>query len=176
MSEIETASHRAAPRAKAPRRGPPTAQLVAGDYVGQQASVAAQAIRRRDLRPGLERSFDDDAPVGVVLGQDPAPGESVPRGGMVTLYVAAPSAGAPGKAPGPRDGQQTTAPFVIPAAAPLGPSASSDAPPPTRRSRKPGLAVSTAQEPDVVPAPQPLLRREEDSDEEPSPLNRHPLP
>ena len=166
MSEIETASNRAAPESKAPRRGPPAAHLVAGDYVGQQASVAAQAIRRMDLRPGLERSFDDDAPVGAVLGQDPAPGESVARGGMVTLYVAAPSAGASGKPPGPPDGQQITAPVVIPAADSLG-AASSQAPAPTRRSRKPGLAGSAAaQEPDLVPAPQPLLRREEDTDEE----------
>jgi len=139
---------------------------VAGDYVGQQASVAAQAIRRMDLRPGLERSFDDDAVVGVVLGQDPAPGESVARGGMVTLYVAAPSAGAPGKAPGPPDGQQITAPVVMPAAAPPGASASLDTPAPRRLSRKPGLAGSAAQEPDLVPAPRPLLRREEDTDEE----------
>jgi PASTA domain len=164
MSEIEAAPNRAAPGSRSPRRGPPAAQLVAGDYLGQQASVAAQAIRRMDLRPGLERSFDDDAVIGVVLGQDPAPGESVARGGMVTLYVAAPSAGAAGKPPGPPDGQQITASVVIPAAAPLG-AASSEATAPRRRSRKPGLARSAAQEPDRVPAPQPLLRREEDPDE-----------
>lgn len=160
MSEIETGSNRAAPGSKSPRRGPPAARLVAGDYVGQQASVAAQAIRRMDLRPGLERSFDDHAPVGAVLGQDPAPGESVARGGMVTLYVAAPSASAPGKAPGSPDGQQITASVVIPAAV------AAPAPEPRRRSRKPGLARSTAQEPDLVPAPQPLVPREEDTDEE----------
>lgn len=164
MSEIETAPNRATPGSKSPRRGSPAAQLVAGDYVGQQASVAAQAIRRMDLRPGLERSFDDDAPVGVVLGQDPASGESVARGGMVTLYVAAPSAGAPGKPPGPPDGQQITASVVIPAADSLG-AASSEAPAPRRRSRKPGLARSAAEEPDRVPAPQPLLGHEEDPDE-----------
>jgi hypothetical protein len=165
MSETKVAFNRAAPGAKSPHRGPQAARLVAGDYVGQQASVAAQAIRRMDLRPGLERSFDDDAPVGVVLGQDPAPGESVVRGGMVTLYVAAPSAGAQGKPPSAPD-DEITAPVVIPAAAPLGAPASSDAPAPRRRSRKPGLAEFAAQEPDVVPAPQPLLRREEDPDEE----------
>jgi hypothetical protein len=162
MSEIETAPKRPAPGSKSPHRGSPAAQLVAGDYVGQQASVAAQAIRRMDLRPGLERSFDDNAAVGLVLGQDPAPGESVARGGMVTLYVAAPT-GAP--APGPADGQKIAAPAVIPAAPPLGASPPSDMSVPRRRSRKPGLAGSTAQEPDLAPAPQPL-RREEDTDEE----------
>jgi hypothetical protein len=62
-----------------------------GDYVGQLAGDAAQAVRRAGLRPGLERSFGC-APelVGQVVAQEPPGGSDLARNALVTLYVAAP--------------------------------------------------------------------------------------
>lgn len=65
-------------------------RLRVAEHVGQAAGDAAQAIRRAGLRPALERSFDHpDRPVGQVVAQEPAAGTEMPRGALVTIYVAA---------------------------------------------------------------------------------------
>lgn len=78
-------------RTAKPRRGGPSGRQMVGDYVGQPASDAAQAVRRAGLRPGLDRSFGC-APelVGQVVAQEPSAGSDLARNGLVTLYVAAP--------------------------------------------------------------------------------------
>jgi PASTA domain len=72
-------------------------RLVVGDYVGQMAAGAAQAVRRTGLRPGLERSLGcEPEAVGHVLAQEPAAGSELARNTVVTLYVGAPGAAANG--------------------------------------------------------------------------------
>jgi hypothetical protein len=69
-----------------------SARLTAGDYVGQPAGEAAQAVRRAGLKPGLDRCFGHPIDVvGRVVEQDPEPGVELARNELVTLYVAAPS-------------------------------------------------------------------------------------
>src|SRR5665213_1481079 len=101
------------PRAAAPARGGRrggAGQLAVGDYTGQPAGDAAQAVRRAGLRPGLERSFGCDASlVGLVVGQEPPAGSALARNGMVTLQVAAPGASpAIEEAPAARPEPETT--------------------------------------------------------------------
>jgi hypothetical protein len=68
------------------------ARLIAGDYVGQRAGEAAQAVRCAGLKPGLDRCFGHPAElVGQVVEQHPEPGAELARNDLVTLYVAAPS-------------------------------------------------------------------------------------
>jgi hypothetical protein len=75
----------------AARRRKPLGRLLVSDYVGQTAAVAAQAIRRAGLRPGLERSLGCEPElVGQVVAQDPPSGSELARNAMLTLYVAAP--------------------------------------------------------------------------------------
>jgi hypothetical protein len=81
----------AAKRRTSGPRARTTGLEVVGDYAGQHAGDAAQAVRRAGLRPGLERSFGDDpALLGLVVSQDPPAGSALARNGMVTLHVAAP--------------------------------------------------------------------------------------
>ena len=81
----------AAKRPTGRRRAGTTGSQVVGDYTGQHAGDAAQAVRRAGLRPGLERSFGDDpALLGLVVFQEPPAGNALVRNGMVTLHVAAP--------------------------------------------------------------------------------------
>ena len=91
MSNTRATRAREPHRAQAVGRGSPGGRLLVGEYVGQAAGAAAQAIRRAGLRPGLDRSFGC-APdlVGQVVGQEPLPGSDLGRNGLVTLYVAAP--------------------------------------------------------------------------------------
>ncbi|HYM55436.1 MAG TPA: PASTA domain-containing protein [Solirubrobacteraceae bacterium] len=91
MSDRTAAASQAAERRAKPRRGGPSGRQVVGDYAGQPASDAAQAVRRAGLRPGLDRSFGC-APelVGQVVAQEPPAGSDLARNGLVTLYVAAP--------------------------------------------------------------------------------------
>ncbi len=152
MSDRTATPARGTQRAKTARRGSPSGRLVVGEYVGQAAGDAAQAVRRAGLRPGLDRSFGCEAELtGLVVAQEPAAGGDLARNGMVTLYVAA-----PGSAPMDED---TTAPDP-PAPAPAAPSRSDvaqaeapSAPARARQPRKPGLAGRAAQVFDPPPAP-----------------------
>jgi PASTA domain len=97
------------------RRAKPLGRLLVSDYVGQPAVVAAQAIRRTGLRPGLERSLDCSPELlGQVVAQDPSAGSELARNAMVTLYVAAPAAVAAEESP---DLQPTRDAAVSPRAA-----------------------------------------------------------
>ena len=155
MNDRTAAPARGAQRAKIARRGGPSGRLVVGEYVGQAAGDAAQAVRRAGLRPGLDRSFGCEAElIGLIVAQEPAAGGDLARNGMVTLYVAA-----PGNAPVDED---TDAPETLggaPVSAPAvpvqadvaqfeAPSALAGA-----RRRKPGLAGRAAQVFDPSPAP-----------------------
>jgi hypothetical protein len=77
-----------------PRRGGPSSRQVVGEYVGQRAAEAAQAVRCAGLKPGLDRSFGGSPELfGQVVAQEPPVGGELARNGLVTLYVAAPGAG-----------------------------------------------------------------------------------
>ncbi|MFI4984905.1 MAG: PASTA domain-containing protein [Solirubrobacterales bacterium] len=90
MSNAVAAPSQSGQRAK--RGGAGGRQLV-GEYVGEPAGQAAQAVRRAGLRPGLDRSFGCETElVGRVVAQDPPAGSELARNGLVTLYVAAPGA------------------------------------------------------------------------------------
>jgi PASTA domain-containing protein len=91
MTDRTAVPERVSQRAKTARRGGGSGSQTVGDYVGQPAGEAAQAVRRAGLRPGLDRSFGCPAElIGLVVAQDPAAGSDLARNGMVTLYVAAP--------------------------------------------------------------------------------------
>jgi hypothetical protein len=91
MSNGTSTPPRATDRTPPARRGSQLGRLVVGDYVGQPAGEAAQAVRRAGLRPGLDRSFGLEAELlGTVVAQEPLAGDDLARNGMVTLYVAAP--------------------------------------------------------------------------------------
>ena len=91
MTDRTASAGRAVERAKSARRGGPSGRQAVGDYVGQPAGDAAQAVRRAGLRPGLDRSFGcAEELIGLVVAQEPTTGSSLARNGMVTLYVAAP--------------------------------------------------------------------------------------
>ena len=91
MTDRTASAGRAVERAKSARRGGSSGRQAVGDYVGQPAGDAAQAVRRAGLRPGLDRSFGCAGElVGLVVAQEPAAGGSLARNGMVTLYVGAP--------------------------------------------------------------------------------------
>jgi hypothetical protein len=155
MTDRTAAPERGIQRAKTTRRGGPSGRQAVGDYVGQPAGDAAQAVRRTGLRPGLDRSFGcAEELTGLVVAQEPTAGSDLARNGMVTLYVAA-----PGKEPvdGDRDADGLDS-DVPPAAPPVqaevaqseGPSA-----PARARRRKPGRARRAA--PAFDPAPAPVL-------------------
>ncbi len=91
MTDRTASAGRTVERSKSARRGGPSGRQAVGDYVGQAAGDAAQAVRRAGLRPGLDRSFGcAEELIGLVVAQEPAAGSSLARNGMVTLYVAAP--------------------------------------------------------------------------------------
>lgn len=142
-------------RGRAPGRGGPAGALVLGDYVGQSAAHAAQAVRRAGLRPGLDRSFGCDPDLtGTVVAQDPPAGSDLARNAMVTLYVAA---------PGPTPAQETAESDIQSDDQSVAPLGAADAVPPkdvapqahsgTRRPRKPRLAAATTRTLDPPPEP-----------------------
>jgi hypothetical protein len=91
MTDRTASPGRAIERAKTGRRGGPAGRQAVGDYVGQAAGDAAQAVRRAGLRPGLDRMFGCvEELMGLVVAQEPTAGGDLARNGMVTLYVAAP--------------------------------------------------------------------------------------
>jgi len=165
MNDRTAAPERGIQPAKTARRGSPSGRLVVGEYVGQAAGDAAQAVRRAGLKPGLDRSFGCEAELtGLVVAQEPVAGGELARNGMVTLYVAA-----PGNAPLNGD---TDAPEAVGDAPPLAPAApvqadveqvdveQADAPsaPVRARRRKPGLSGRAAPAFDSPPAPVPAGR------------------
>ena len=91
MTDRTASTGRAVERSKSARRSGPSGRQAVGDYVGQPAGDAAQAVRRAGLRPGLDRSFGcAEELIGLVVAQEPTASSSMARNGMVTLYVAAP--------------------------------------------------------------------------------------
>jgi hypothetical protein len=144
-------------RAKTTRRGGPSGRQAVGDYVGQPAGDAAQAVRRAGLRPGLDRSFGcAEELTGLVVAQEPTAGSDLARNGMVTLYVAAPGT-EPVDGDTDADGLDSdvappapSAPVQVEVAQGEGPSA-----PARARRRKPGRARRAA--PAFDPAPAPVL-------------------
>jgi hypothetical protein len=154
MSTEATAGARASSGEQAADGGRVAGLLKVGDYVGQPAAAAAQAVRRRGLRPGLERSYGcslDEQ--GLIVAQDPACGSDLARGSMVSLYVAAPGPAA--NTEGDLDGGQ---------AAPAGPTAQAaeaggqarTAPgsPARRRKSRPGAGQRELFRPAADPEPQ----------------------
>ncbi len=157
MNDTTVAPARRAQRAQSARRGGPSGRQVVGEYVGQPAGDAAQAVRRAGLCPGLDRSFGCDSElIGLVVEQEPSAGSDLARNGMVTLYVAAPGSGPTDEEPATSD---------PPAQAPVASEQAESEPPdtsssPTRaRRRKPGLAQRGPRVFDPPPAPI-LLERE----------------
>jgi eukaryotic-like serine/threonine-protein kinase len=49
--------------------------------------LAVHAIRAAGLKPRVVRRFNSDQPAGKVYDQDPAAGEQIPRGNVVTIFV-----------------------------------------------------------------------------------------
>lgn len=154
MTDRTAVPERVTQRAKTARRGGGSGPQAVGDYVGQPAGEAAQAVRRGGLRPGLDRSFGCPAELtGLVVAQDPAAGSGLARNGMVTLYVAAPGGE-------PLDGDAEFAPAACGASegelrAPEPPDESlSTEPVPVRpRRRKRGLAQRPPMAVEPPPAP-----------------------
>lgn len=165
MSERTAVPERVSQRAKTARRGGAGVQAV-GDYVGQPAGEAAQAVRRAGLRPGLDRSFGCPVELtGLVVAQDPAAGSDLARNGMVTLYVAA-----PGGEPLDRDAEITPQAASAAEGEPRAPEPADDPPsttplPARPRRRKQGHA-QRAPAP-LAPPPTPTVPRESSSEHVP---------
>jgi hypothetical protein len=157
MTDRTAVPERVSQRARSARRSGGSGSQTVGDYVGQPAGEAAQAVRRAGLRPGLDRSFGCPAElIGLVVAQDPAAGSDLARNGMVTLYVAAPG-GEPqsGNVEPSASGELDETPAAIEA---IEKEPSSSRPIPPRRRRKPGharrspVAAAAPVEPSLPPA------------------------
>jgi hypothetical protein len=162
MNDRTAVQPRRTQRAKSTRRGGPAGRQVVGEYVGQPAGDAAQAVRRAGLCPGLDRSFGCEAElIGLVVAQEPAAGSDLARNGMVTLYVAAPGAGPMDEEPAATETvDEAPAPVTVTAVlAESEPPDAADRPRRTRR-RKPGLARQAIRVFDPPPAPIPLEREQ----------------
>jgi hypothetical protein len=152
MNDRTAVQARETQRAKSSRRGGSSGRQVVGEYIGQPAGDAAQAVRRTGLCPGLDRSFGCEAElIGLVVAQEPAAGSDLARNGMVTLYVAAPGAGPMDREPAASE-TVDRAPAPTPVTSVLAEVERLDAPRSTRR-RKPGLARQAARVFDQPPAP-----------------------
>jgi hypothetical protein len=149
MTERTAVPERVTRRVKTARQGGSGAQAV-GDYVGQPAGEAAQAVRRAGLRPGLDRSFGCPAElVGLVVAQEPAAGSDMARNGMVTLYVAA-----PGSEPAEDD---VASPHSVDSQGELRASESADAAPTVQARRRRKQRISQRAPAAVEPAPPPII-------------------
>ena len=63
-------------------------QLVAVPFEGGKvAALAVADVRAHGLSPHTVRRPNADRPAGTVYDQDPGPGQKIPRGNTVTLYV-----------------------------------------------------------------------------------------
>jgi len=152
------------------RRGGATGRQTVGEYTGQPAGDAAQAVRRAGLRPGLERSFGcDPSLLGLVVSQEPAAGSALARNGMVTLHVAAPGTGsaaadttpAPEPArPPAREPRRESEPAPARLDVGGGDRELREATGTARRRRKRGLSGRAPEVFDVPPAPIPPAARE----------------
>lgn len=143
---------RGALRDRTGRQGP-SGRLSVGDYVGQPAGDAAQAVRRAGLRPGLERLFGCDPElVGNVVAQEPAAGDQLARNGLVVLYVAAPGAAPLEKESDPQPLHGAKAELAVERH--VGVDEAVLPPAPTARSRrKAGLSQTVLTVFDTAPAP-----------------------
>ena len=156
MTERTAVPERVSQRARTARRRGGLGSQAVGDYVGQPAGEAAQAVRRAGLRPGLDRSFGAPAElIGLVVAQDPVAGSDLARNGMVTLYVAAPGDEPPGS-----DADTAATASGEPDEKQAAPEPIEDAPSPlpampvrARRRRKPGHAHRSAALSPPPPAP-----------------------
>jgi hypothetical protein len=134
---------------RARRESPVSGRLVVGEYVGQLAADAAQAVRRAGLKPGLDRSFECEPELlGQVVAQEPVAGSDLARNGMVTLYVAAPGAAAVAEDTDTDRGREPD-PGPVSPGSPLAAEREGDSEAPqrsrVRRRRKPGLATRDPQ-------------------------------
>jgi hypothetical protein len=157
MNDRTAVQARGTQRANSSRRGGTSGRQVVGEYVGQPAGDAAQAVRRAGLCPGLDRSFGCEAElIGLVVAQEPATGSDLARNGMVTLYVAAPGAGPMNEEPtATRTVSEAPAPAPVTAVlAEIEPLAAASRPRRMRR-RKPGLTRQATPVFDPPPAPTP---------------------
>ena len=155
MNDRTAAASQAGERTAKPRRGGPSGRQVVGDYVGQHASDAAQAVRRAGLRPGLDRSFGCASElVGQVVEQEPTAGSDLTRNGLVTLYVAAPGVAE-------TTGKEQPAPAPATPVVPAAPDAD-EAPSPAapRRRRKARRPERTRQVFETAPTPVPPIEIE----------------
>jgi hypothetical protein len=153
MTDRTAVPERASQRAKSARRGGPSGQQAVGDYVGQPAGDAAQAVRRAGLRPGLDRSFGCPAElIGLVVAQDPAAGSDMARNGMVTLYVAAPGGELVDGDAAPATAGAAAAEPIEPESGEVEPNGSPTVPMRARR-RKQGMARRAAATFDPSPPP-----------------------
>ena len=155
MSDRTITPPQGAQRPKTGRRGGHSLRQIVGEYVGQPAGDAAQAVRRTGLRPGLDRSFGCEAElIGLVVEQDPTAGSELARNGMVTLYVAA-----PGDSPTSDEADPAETATERSSPAPIAPVETEveveaqSTPARQRRRRKPGLAERGPQVFDSPPAP-----------------------
>lgn len=164
MTDRTAVQARGTQRAKSSHRGGPSGHQVVGEYVGQPAGDAAQAVRRAGLCPGLDRSFGcEDDLIGLVVAQEPAAGSDLARNGMVTLYVAAPGARPSDEEPDTIDnvGGAPTPATVTAVPAESEPVETLSGPGRTRR-RKPGLARQATRVFDPPSAPIPPEREPAD--------------
>jgi hypothetical protein len=153
MNDRTAVQPRGTQRAKSTRRGGPSGRQVVGEYVGQPAGDAAQAVRRAGLCPGLDRSFGCEAElIGLVVAQEPAAGSDLARNGMVTLYVAAPGAGPMDEEPAATVSGPPAPATVTAVLAEIEPPEAASKPRRTRR-RKPRLARQATRVFDPPPAP-----------------------
>jgi len=155
MNDRTAVQVRGTQRAKSTRRGGPSGRQEVGEYVGQPAGDAAQAVRRAGLCPGLDRSFGCEAElIGLVVAQEPAAGSDLARNGMVTLYVAAPGSGPMDEEPGASEAvNEAPAPSSVTSVlAEIEPLDAASSARRTRR-RKPGLARQATRVFDPPPAP-----------------------
>lgn len=153
MNDRTAVQARGTGRAKSTRRGGPAGRQVVGEYVGQPAGDAAQAVRRAGLCPGLDRSFGCEAElIGLVVAQEPAAGSDLARNGMVTLYVAAPGAGLMDEEPAATEAVDEAPVTVTAVLAEIEPPDAASRPRRARR-RKPGLARQATRVFDPPPAP-----------------------
>jgi hypothetical protein len=156
MNDRTVATARVSQRAKSARRGGPSGRQVVGEYVGQPAGDAAQAVRRAGLCPGLDRSFGCEAElIGLVVAQEPVAGSDLAQWDGV-LYVATPRSGPVEVEPSASETvSDSPVPGPVASVAPeVEPFDASSTPRSVRR-REPGLARQTTQVFDSPPAPMP---------------------
>ena len=74
--------------------------------VGRPEAEARRQLQELGLGVEVREERSSDAPNGVVVGQNPAPGTQVPRGRAITITIGRPQA-APKPQPKPKSKEQT---------------------------------------------------------------------